>query len=55
MERVEMWSTTGFHPGTIVIQYIYKYIFYFLDKARMANYSGDNSAYATDDTILDLL
>ena len=38
--------------GPLLFNIFINDVFYFLDKARMANYADDNS---TDDTILDLL
>ena len=41
--------------GPLLFNIFINDVFYFFDKARMDNYADDNSTYAIDDTILDLL
>ena len=41
--------------GPLLFNIFINDVFYFLDKTRMANYADNNSTYATDDTISDLL
>ena len=41
--------------GPLLFNIFINGVFCFLDTARIANYADDNSTYATDGTILDLL
>ena len=41
--------------GPLLFNIFINYIFFFLDKAKLANYADDNSIYMIDDNILNLL
>ena len=53
MVRNTFWGTSGLHSWSIIIQYIY--LFMFLPKDGIANYADDNTPYSTGNGIHNII
>ena len=55
MEGIKKWCTQGSILGPLIFNIFINYIFFFIDKTKLANYADDTTVYSKEDNITKLL